>query len=99
MAVSVNKIHTLSDLAHCGNLEELYIRRNEISTLSEVHHLTRLPKLRVLWLADNPCAEASKYRLSLLRTLPNLQKLDNVGECPPAVCVTVLVTQATETEC
>ncbi len=45
--------------------------------LSEICHLRRLPKLRVLWLADNPCAVGDRYRMTVLKTLPNLQKLDN----------------------
>ncbi len=44
---------------------------------SEICHLRRLPKLRVLWLADNPCAVGDRYRMTVLKTLPNLQKLDN----------------------
>ena len=47
---------------------------------TEICHLRKLPKLRVLWLADNPCAAADHYRMTVLRTLPNLNKLDNVGK-------------------
>ncbi|ELT98235.1 hypothetical protein CAPTEDRAFT_185094 [Capitella teleta] len=79
ISLSVNKITTLADIAYCPNVEELYIRRNEIPSLSEIHHLSNLPKLRNVWLADNPCADTEKYRLSVLRALPNLQKLDNIA--------------------
>ena len=47
---------------------------------AEICHLRKLPKLRVLWLADNPCAAADHYRMTVLKTLPNLNKLDNVGK-------------------
>ena len=77
---SVNNIQTLEDFSHCPNLTELYIRKNKIKTLSEINHLRELPKLRNLWLADNPCSGGDNYRHTVLRTLPNLQKLDNVGK-------------------
>ncbi|XP_038077719.1 cilia- and flagella-associated protein 410-like isoform X2 [Patiria miniata] len=75
--LSVNSITTLEDFAHCPNLVELYIRKNCIGDLSEIWYLRNLRKLRVLWLADNPCAAGDHYRLTVLRMLPNLQKLDN----------------------
>ena len=76
---SVNDISTLEDFQECHNLQELYIRKNNIASLNEICYLRRLPKLRNLWLADNPCATGSLYRLTVLRNLPNLVKLDNVG--------------------
>jgi len=36
-----------------------------------------LKKLKVLWLLDNPVAELPNYREYVLKTLPQLQKLDN----------------------
>lgn len=77
LSLSVNNIHTLADFAYCKNLQELYIRKNNIRDLNEVLHLKDLPRLRNLWLADNPCAENEHYRMTVLRHLPNLQKLDN----------------------
>lgn len=40
-----------------------------------------LTRLRVLCLAENPCCgtDPNRYRLSVLRCLPRLQKLDNQG--------------------
>ncbi|XP_064471191.1 uncharacterized protein F09G8.5-like [Ornithodoros turicata] len=77
LSLSVNNISTLADFAHCKNLQELYIRKNNIQDLNEVLYLKDLPKLKNLWLADNPCAENEQYRFTVLRHLPNLQKLDN----------------------
>uniref|UniRef100_A0A3P9H619 Cilia- and flagella-associated protein 410 n=1 Tax=Oryzias latipes TaxID=8090 RepID=A0A3P9H619_ORYLA len=79
LALSVNGISTLSPLAGCLSLTELYLRRNQIPSLSELSHLRPLPRLRVLWLAENPCCgtDSSRYRLTVLRCLPRLQKLDN----------------------
>ncbi|CAH1773976.1 unnamed protein product [Owenia fusiformis] len=78
VSLSVNHISSLADLASCKNLQELYIRRNDIKNLAEICYLKNLPKLRILWLADNPCAVGDRYRMTVLKTLPNLQKFDNV---------------------
>lgn len=79
LSLSVNCINTLADFAHCKNLQELYIRKNNITNLNEVCYLQDLPNLRNLWLADNPCTNCEKYRLSVLHTLPFLKKLDNIA--------------------
>ena len=81
ISLSVNSITTLEDFSHCTNLTELYVRRNCIACLSEVYFLKNLPKLKVLWLADNPCAAGENYRATILRILPNLHKLDNISKC------------------
>ena len=77
---SVNNITSLEAFSSCHQLEELYIRRNQIRDLSEVCHLRGLPKLRTLWLADNPCAVGDRYRATVIKTLPNLHRLDNIGK-------------------
>jgi len=79
VSLSVNRINSLADFACCQNLEELYIRKNAIADLAEIVHLKQLPKLRVLWLSDNPCAVGDRYRMTVLKNLPNLQKLDNIS--------------------
>lgn len=78
---SANKISSLEHISGCQNLTELYLRRNDIQSLSELCHLKCLARLRVLWLAENPCCETdpTKYRLTVLRNLPGLHKLDNQG--------------------
>ena len=80
ISLSVNSITTLEDFAYCPNLTELYVRKNCIADLAEIWYLRKLPKLRVLWLADNPCAAGPKYRLTVLKMLPNLTKLDNISK-------------------
>ncbi|XP_062383993.1 cilia and flagella associated protein 410 [Sardina pilchardus] len=79
LTLSANKISSLEHISSCQNLTELYLRRNDIQSLSELCHLKSLARLRVLWLAENPCCEAdpTKYRLTVLRNLPGLHKLDN----------------------
>lgn len=78
---SVNSITSLSPLAGCLALCELYLRKNAIPSLSELSHLRPLTRLRILWLAENPCCgkDPNQYRLTVLRCLPRLQKLDNQG--------------------
>ncbi|XP_057712444.1 cilia and flagella associated protein 410 [Corythoichthys intestinalis] len=79
LTLSTNSISSLAPLAGCLSLCELYLRRNMIASLSELSYLRPMTRLRVLWLADNPCCgdNSSQYRLTVLRCLPGLQKLDN----------------------
>lgn len=77
LSLSMNKIRTLAPFASCAKLTELYLRKNEVGDLSEVNYISGLRKLRVLWLCDNPCAQRADYRLSVIRALPSLTKLDN----------------------
>lgn len=78
---SVNSVSTLEPVRACRRLSELYLRRNRIPSLDELFYLKDLPHLRVLWLAENPCCGTSPhlYRMTVLRNLPHLQKLDNQG--------------------
>ncbi|XP_047523607.1 uncharacterized protein LOC125062043 isoform X3 [Pieris napi] len=85
LAFSINKIRTLVDFAGCRRLRELYVRKNEIRDLAEIRHLRRLPDLTNLWLDENPCTRHSEYRMTVLRNIPNLEKLDNVPVRPKEV--------------
>ena len=78
---SVNSISTLADIQHCKNLQELYIRKNCIPDISEICYLRDLPRLKNLWLEENPCAggDPDLYRMTVIKNIPQLQKLDNVG--------------------
>ncbi|RUS90325.1 hypothetical protein EGW08_001923, partial [Elysia chlorotica] len=78
-SLSINKITSLRDFAHCHHLKELYVRTNKIERLGDIHYLKHLRRLRSLWLAENPCAGDPNYRMTVLRTLPNLRKLDNIA--------------------
>jgi len=77
LSLSVNKIESLKEFANCGRLEELYVRNNKISDLSELRFLKNLRNLRVLWLSENPCADHQYYREYIINTLPQLQNIDN----------------------
>lgn len=76
-SLSLNRIESLSAFSSCQNLQELYLRKNQINDLFEVRSLMTCPQLKVLWLADNPIACNPYYRQFIVRTLPNLIKLDN----------------------
>ncbi|XP_051854148.1 cilia- and flagella-associated protein 410 isoform X3 [Antechinus flavipes] len=79
ITLSVNSISSLEPVSHCPNLSELYLRKNSIPSLDELFYLKELPRLRVLWMAENPCcgSDPRQYRMTVLRNLPGLQKLDN----------------------
>ncbi|KAJ0170107.1 hypothetical protein K1T71_014035 [Dendrolimus kikuchii] len=85
LAFSINKIRTLGDFAGCRRLRELYVRKNEIRDLNEIRHLRHLPDLTSLWLDENPCTQHPEYRMTVLKNLPNLEKLDNVPVHPEEV--------------
>ena len=61
-------------------MRELYIRKNKISSFTELEHLKKVPNLTVLWLSENPVVSSQNYRLRVLKTLPQLKKLDNRGK-------------------
>ncbi|TRY82687.1 hypothetical protein DNTS_032610 [Danionella cerebrum] len=81
LTLSVNQISSLEALSRSLHLSELYLRRNSIP-LSQIYFLKALTRLRVLWLSENPCSQIdqTKYRLTVIRNLPTLHKLDNQGE-------------------
>ncbi|XP_062060540.1 cilia- and flagella-associated protein 410 isoform X2 [Lepus europaeus] len=71
----------LTDISICREMPSLEVitLRNLVPSLGEIFHLKELPHLRVLWLAENPCCgpDPHLYRMTVLRNLPGLQRLDN----------------------
>ena len=61
----------------CINLRELYLRKNNISSLSQIDNLINLIHLRILWLDENPISNLENYKEYVLKTLPQLIKFDN----------------------
>nr|CAB3230196.1 protein C21orf2 homolog [Phallusia mammillata] len=77
---SANSIEGLDTFANCTYLKELYLRKNKLDSIDEVLHLKELKHLKLLWLSGNPfCDKQSDedYRLSVLKILPHLHKLDD----------------------
>ena len=70
VSLSVNKLTTLSDFAFCPRIQELFLRKNQISDLTEIKHLKNLKNLKVLWLSDNPCSTEQYYRQFIIKMLP-----------------------------
>ncbi|XP_049541401.1 putative uncharacterized protein DDB_G0272516 isoform X4 [Anopheles darlingi] len=87
LALSVNRISTLADFENCLNLQELYLRKNNLTDINELVYLQNLPKLKYLWLEENPLEDSAgpSYRQIVLRALPHLKKLDNVEVTPEEV--------------
>ncbi|CAB0003473.1 unnamed protein product [Nesidiocoris tenuis] len=56
LSLSVNNIESLEDMQYCTKLQDLFVRKNNITDLNEVCYLKDLAHLRNLWLGDNPCA-------------------------------------------
>ncbi|ORY30097.1 hypothetical protein BCR33DRAFT_792724 [Rhizoclosmatium globosum] len=78
VSLPVNRISDLSPFSDLNNLEELYLRKNEILDPRELRHLMGLPRLKNLWISENPfCDKIKDYRLSMIRLFPNLDKLDD----------------------
>jgi len=80
LSLSLNSLTSLSDFQCCPNLQELFVRKNQIQSLAELTWLRDLSRLKHLWLAENPCAEGNdRYRQTVIHNLPQLEKLDNVS--------------------
>ena len=78
LSLSLNNISNISPLKKCFNLRELYLRKNKISSLSQIDNLKNLKQLRILWLDENPISNLDNYKEYILKTLPQITKLDNV---------------------
>ena len=94
-SLSMNKIRSLRDFASCKRLTELYLRKNMIAELNEIKYLAQCPQLKVLWLWDNPISQHPLYRQFVIKTLPNLIKLDNsaVTQEERSACAKLVITE------
>jgi len=77
LSLSVNHISSLKDVQFSYNLRELYLRKNQICNFQELSYLANLPKLRILWLGENPIANRPNYRHYVISLLPQIERLDN----------------------
>lgn len=73
-----NLIKVLRPFAACCNLQELYLRNNQISSLNELQALRNLHHLKILWLMGNPCTSKPHYRAFAIYCSPSLSNLDDV---------------------
>lgn len=77
---SMNRLSSLRYFEHCKNLRELYLRKNQIKDMKELGYLTSLENLSVLWMSGNPIAHLENYRVNVIKNIPTLKKLDNIGK-------------------
>ena len=77
VSLSSNQISSLSPLANCLNVREIYLRNNNIDSFKELTHLKHLMNLKVLWLEGNPICNDIYYREKVFNILPQVIFLDN----------------------
>ena len=77
LSLSLNKISNISPLKNCLNLRELYLRKNNISSLNQIDNLINLQNLKILWLDENPISNLENYKDYIIKKLPQIIKLDN----------------------
>lgn len=76
-SLSCNKIQSLKPFQHSTQLRELMIRNNNISSFMDLQYLSKLPKLKIVWLIGNPIANDPNYRNTVIKMLPQITKLDD----------------------
>lgn len=82
LSLAANNVSSLKSLRKCVSLRELYLRKNKVARLKEVTMLSGMPKLTVLWMMDNPCAQHEHYRDFILHCCQGLRQLDSVEITP-----------------
>ncbi|XP_036373461.1 geranylgeranyl transferase type-2 subunit alpha [Megalops cyprinoides] len=75
LEVDDNAIETLPGLYHLPRLEELSLRNNQISRLSELKPLSSCPKLTRLDLRGNPVTQTPNLQSELAELLPSVTDL------------------------
>ena len=70
ISLSLNKINSLKPFENLENLEELYLRKNEIKDINEINYLKNCKNLKILWLEENPICDVENYRKIVINTLP-----------------------------
>ncbi|KAJ8333308.1 hypothetical protein SKAU_G00422040 [Synaphobranchus kaupii] len=70
-----NVIENLYGLYHLPRLEEVSLRNNQISRLSDLKPLTTCPKLTRLDLRGNPVTQTANIQLELAELLPSVTDL------------------------
>jgi len=78
LSLPINKIGSLAPFSQCYSLRHLFLRQNQISDVAELNHLRGLSHLQTLSLIENPITQHPHYREIAIRTLPQLQLLDDV---------------------
>ncbi|KAH9601405.1 hypothetical protein LSM04_001345 [Trypanosoma melophagium] len=82
LSLSLNELSDLGVLENCRRLCELYMRKNRIEDLNQVLHLSDIPHLTILNLADNPICQDPNYRRFVIAAVASLKRLDDVDILP-----------------
>lgn len=70
-----NLIENLEGLYHLPKLEEVLLRNNKISSLTDLKPLATCPKLKLLDLRDNPVTQSDGVEAELKALLPSVTEL------------------------
>ena len=77
VSLTDNRIQNLQVFRSMEKLEEVYIRKNFISDVSEIGALSGHRNLRRVWVSENPfCLSLPNYRSSVLGFIPHIVVLD-----------------------
>ena len=78
--ISYNLIESLSGLDKAKGLKKLFMSNNKVSKWTEIEKLQANPNLEEVLFFGNPFVDEDNaaYRIQLLRTLPNLKKIDGL---------------------
>jgi hypothetical protein len=74
---SCNQLTSLQVLSHCSNLQELFLRKNQVTEFTQLQPLQQLKNLTVLWLSGNPVEQETDYRATVIQLFPQLVSLDD----------------------
>jgi protein phosphatase 1 regulatory subunit 7 len=75
--LSTNKLRSIQGVEqHAATLEELWMTKSLIENFDELEPLTRLPKLKCIYLEHSPVARQANYRSRIIDMLPTLEELD-----------------------
>lgn len=76
LKISHNRLPSLAGVEAAAPLQSLDARSNYVASLEDASAVAECPELNSLWLAGNPIAKSAEYRSAVVRSAPNLIKLD-----------------------
>lgn len=79
VALTQNHVDTLEAFQNLVHMKELLCRENSIpASLQQIRYLSKLSQLRVVNFLDNPIVNLPGYRLLMIKTVPSLERLDDI---------------------
>jgi Leucine-rich repeat (LRR) protein len=74
--LSTNGLTTLTTAEHLTELEEFWISGSKFTTFDDLLPLTKLEKLKCIYLEHSPIAKDYEYRQTITKMFPTLTQLD-----------------------